>query len=86
VLDRAVAVAERQPRPRLGGAEARAIEQLARLREAADERAHSIDELLRRLLAGFGVRIVLVHHHESHRLVSFGNMTNHRRRGRHAWG
>src|SRR5690606_3064809 len=38
----------------------------ARLGVSSDEGAHPLDELHGRQLAGFGVRIVLVHHHETH--------------------
>jgi len=66
VLHRAVAVAEDEPRARLAAGEAGAVDEAAALCVLADERAHLVDELQGRPLACFGLRVVLVHDHETH--------------------
>jgi len=57
-------------------AEARAVEELAAPSVPADERTHPLDDLLRRRQPGLGLRVVLVHHHQSHGrlLVMRGNV------------
>jgi hypothetical protein len=71
VLHGALALPERQPRARLGGAEAGAVDEPAGTCVVADERAHLGNELGRRQLAGLGVGIVLVHHDETHWVTPF---------------
>jgi hypothetical protein len=66
VLDRALPVAEDQTRARLARAEAGAVDQPAGSGVLADELAHLVDELDRRRVPRLGLRIVLVHHHETH--------------------
>src|SRR5690606_10579495 len=65
-LGRAATPAEGQARSGLARAEPGTVDEPARLGVSSDEGAHPLDELHGRQLAGFGVRIVLVHHHETH--------------------
>src|SRR5690606_6466007 len=63
---RPAAAGEAQASPGLARAEPGTVDEPARLGVSSDEGAHPLDELHGRQLAGFGVRIVLVHHHETH--------------------
>src|SRR6185503_19109132 len=66
LLDRALPVAEDQTGSRPAGTEARAVDQPTGFGMLADERAHLVDDVHWRRFPCFGVRIVFVHHHETH--------------------
>src|SRR5262249_49896754 len=66
VLHRAAPAVEHEACSRLAAAESGAVDETAALRVFPDERAHLVDELHRRRVARFGMRIVLVHDHEAH--------------------
>jgi hypothetical protein len=63
---RALSVAEHQAGPHLTAAEAGAVDEGTRPGVLADERAHRVDDFLGRRETRLGVRIVLVHEHETH--------------------
>jgi hypothetical protein len=67
VLRRALAVAEDQAGSRLAAGKTGAVDEPTRLGVLADVLAHLVDHLHRRRLARLGLRIILVHEHETHR-------------------
>jgi hypothetical protein len=71
VLHGALAVLEGDAGARAARAQAVAVEEGTAGHVLADERAHLLDELAGRKLAGFGVGIVLVHDEEAHVVSPF---------------